>query len=227
MIFQPGDDYCGLFVTSSPSTHAAVDADSLPVATVTRNGVDDGDVSPTVANIDTGRYKVTFTIPVTYAIGDVVHVSVAATVATIDAKGIVDAIVLRLATPSLISPIQGTAASSVGVHQDVEVQQGSSAPAVVVSVVDGEGAAVDCSAKTLRLNVGLTATSPPLFTLTSGGGGLTVGGDDDNEVTATYTTTHTATAGAYRWWLWDVTSPDLVLAYGSWSILAARKAVAS
>jgi hypothetical protein len=94
MPYRPGDPYYGEFVTSVFSTGAAADADSLPVATANKNGTDDGAFTLTVTKIDTGRYKVTGTIPAGYAVGDVVNVSVAATVATVAGKGVVDSFVL-------------------------------------------------------------------------------------------------------------------------------------
>lgn len=85
--YAPGDSYYKQFCTASPYTSEAVDADSLPVATVNKNGVDDG-ASPTgwsntltVTKVATGRYIISGTVPSEYAEGDRVEVSVAATVA--------------------------------------------------------------------------------------------------------------------------------------------------
>src|SRR5262245_11052270 len=68
--YKPGDPYTGEFVTSSFSTGAAANADSLPTAGMVHNGADDGTVTLTVANVATGRYKVTGTIPSGYAAGE-------------------------------------------------------------------------------------------------------------------------------------------------------------
>jgi hypothetical protein len=95
-LFKPGAAYYYEFTTANPTTGAATDADSLPVATITKNGTDDGS-SPTgwsstltVTKIDTGRYKITGTIPSGYAAGDQIQVSVAATCSTIAGKAVVD-----------------------------------------------------------------------------------------------------------------------------------------
>lgn len=90
MAYVASAAYAKEFVTSSPTTGAAANADSLPTATANLNGTDDGTFSLTVANIDTGRYKVTGTIPAGYVAGDVLNVSIAATVGGIAAKAVID-----------------------------------------------------------------------------------------------------------------------------------------
>lgn len=87
--YRPGDSYYGEFTTSNFSTGAAADADSLPSATATKNGTDDVSFTLTCAKIDTGRYKITGTIPA-YSVGDRVQISVAATVDSVAAKAVVD-----------------------------------------------------------------------------------------------------------------------------------------
>lgn len=94
MSYKPSDSYFGGFTISHPTTRAAVNADSLPSATATKNGADDGAFSLTVTNLDTGRYKITGTIPAGYTSGDVVQVSVAATVSSVAAKAVVNSFVL-------------------------------------------------------------------------------------------------------------------------------------
>lgn len=89
-MYKPSDPFYKVFTTSSPSTGAAVNADSLPVATANHNGADDGAFTLTVTNIDAGRYKITGTVPSGYVKGDVVNVTVAATVSTIAGKATVD-----------------------------------------------------------------------------------------------------------------------------------------
>lgn len=87
---KPGATYYGQFTTCDASSGAA-DADATPVAAATRNGVDDAAFVLTVTNLATGRYKVTGTVPAGYAIGDVVQISVAATVNGVAGVAIVDA----------------------------------------------------------------------------------------------------------------------------------------
>jgi hypothetical protein len=94
MSYRPGDPYHGEFTTCSATTGGAQNADTLPVATATRNGVDDVTFELAVVNLDTGRYKLSGTVPPSYAQGDSVHVSVAATVGGVTGKAIIDAFVL-------------------------------------------------------------------------------------------------------------------------------------
>lgn len=84
--YRPGDTVYTEFCTQTPSTGAATNADSTPTGTLNRNGSDDGSVTVTVTNLDTGRYKAVFTIPATYHAGDVLNLSLAATVASVTGK---------------------------------------------------------------------------------------------------------------------------------------------
>lgn len=90
-VYAPSASYFGEFTTSS-ATGAATDADSLPTVTANRNGTDDGTFALTATRIDTGRYKVTGTVPSGYASGDRVNLSVAATIGGIAAKTVIDTI---------------------------------------------------------------------------------------------------------------------------------------
>ena len=56
-----------------------------------------------------------------------------------------------------------------------------------------------------------------LWSLTSGAGEITVAGDSNNEVTVEDDDTNTATAGIFRYVLWDTTN-DLVRARGTLTI---------
>lgn len=89
-MYKPSDAYYKEFVTSNPSTGAAANADSLPAATANHNGSDDGSFVLSVTNLDTGRYKITGTVPSGYAKGDVVNVTVAATCSSVAGKACVD-----------------------------------------------------------------------------------------------------------------------------------------
>ncbi len=93
MSYKSGDSYVGEFTTQRFDTGAATDADSLPAATANHNGTDDGSFTLTVTNLDTGRYKITGTIPA-YSSGDSVSISVAATVNSVAGKAVVDSFVL-------------------------------------------------------------------------------------------------------------------------------------
>lgn len=94
MALAAGSTYYTEFSTSNASTGAAQNADSLPVATLNRNGADDSAVTLTVANKATGRYTITGTIPSTYTAGDNISISVTATVSSVAGGGIVDRFVL-------------------------------------------------------------------------------------------------------------------------------------
>jgi hypothetical protein len=87
--YKPGDSVTVVFTTRVFSTGVGTNADSTPTAILNRNGTDDGAVTPVVSNLDTGRYKAVFTIPATYLPGDVLNLSVAATVSTIADKAAV------------------------------------------------------------------------------------------------------------------------------------------
>ena len=103
MGYMPNSAYVGEFTTQRFDTGAATDADSLPTVTANKNGTDDATFSAalTVAKIDTGRYKVTGTVPVTYAAGDVVNISVAATVNSVAGKAVIDSFVVVAAVPKV------------------------------------------------------------------------------------------------------------------------------
>lgn len=90
----PGDSYTACFCTSDFTTGASTNADSLPVAKANRGGGDDNGFTLAVANLDTGRYRISGSIPNSYAAGDNVNISVTATVNGVTDKAIVDAFVL-------------------------------------------------------------------------------------------------------------------------------------
>lgn len=89
MSYLPSDAVTCEWTTQNPATGAALNADSLPVGTFARNGTDDGTVTVTVTNVDTGRYKAAFTIPSGGIAGDTCTLSIAATVSSVAGKAIV------------------------------------------------------------------------------------------------------------------------------------------
>lgn len=91
---KPGDSYYTEFTTANFSTGVAQTADSLPVATANHNGTDDGAFALTVTLIDTGRYKISGTVPSSYAAGDTVIISISATVGGVAGKGAVDSFMI-------------------------------------------------------------------------------------------------------------------------------------
>lgn len=79
-----------IFTVQNPATGALVDADSLPVGTVVKDGVDDA-LSVVVTNLATGRYKAVYT-PTSgagFSPGNDVACFIAATVSTIAGGGVV------------------------------------------------------------------------------------------------------------------------------------------
>jgi hypothetical protein len=94
MGYKPGDTYIGEFTTEDVSGNAA-DAGSTPTATLVHNGSDDGAVTLTVTHIDTGRYKISGTIPSSgYVSGDKVQILISAAVGSATPKQVIDSFVL-------------------------------------------------------------------------------------------------------------------------------------
>lgn len=87
--YKPGDTVYVEFCTQIFATGVATNADSLPAGTLNRNGTDDGAVTVTVTNLDAGRYKASFTVPATYVPGDVLNLTMAATVSSVAGKAAV------------------------------------------------------------------------------------------------------------------------------------------
>ena len=79
MYFKPSTNFCFFGEVNSTTTGGLSNADSLPTATLYRNGVADSGVVCTVANVATGQYKVTGTLGA-YSSGDVCNVLMFATV---------------------------------------------------------------------------------------------------------------------------------------------------
>jgi len=91
--YKAADTYITEFATQRFDTGTATDADILPTATASLNGVTDGSFSLTVANITTGHYKITGTIP-SYSSGDVINITVVATVNSVVGKEVIDTFVI-------------------------------------------------------------------------------------------------------------------------------------
>lgn len=94
MTYKPGDTYIGEFTTQRADSGAATDADALPSALLAHNGSDDASVTLTVAAVDTGRYKLSGTIPGSYTAGDKVQIVASATVNGVAGKAVIDSFVL-------------------------------------------------------------------------------------------------------------------------------------
>ena len=94
--YAPGAVFYGEFTTCS-STGAAANADSLPTAIANHNGTDDTGFVLTVANIDTGRYRVSGTVPTGYAQGDRFAISVSAAIGGVATKSVIQCCDVRVA----------------------------------------------------------------------------------------------------------------------------------
>ena len=158
MIYKPGGAYYREFVTCNPATGAALNADSTPVATANHNGTDDGTFTLTVTNLDTGRYKVTGTIPSGYAAGDVVGVSVSATVSAITGKAVVDTFGIDTKRFADLNDLAATAIVSGGAIT-------TSSGKVAATIASGDGADAASIKTTIGVaGAGLTAVTTSLGT---------------------------------------------------------------
>lgn len=91
-----------------------------------------------------------------------------------------------------------------------------------VAITDSAGAAVDVSAKTLRVVID-KGRSGHTDVQVIASGSITVGGAGNNQVTFTNSAAVTATAGTLRWSLRDTDDGDRVLARGNVRVLEAAE----
>lgn len=122
-------------------------------------------------------------------------------------------LIIRLTTPPTVSPLASTVSTGAITDTDVTVYVSTASPSLVWTVTDSSGTAVNLSGATVQLQV-LKYDGTSLFT-SSG----TVSGGSNNIVTCAYTTTNTATGGAYRYELRRTDSGnERVLARGDFLI---------
>jgi hypothetical protein len=88
MTVAAGEVVVKQFTVQTPSTGEATDADSLPTGKLVRNGADTAE-TVVIANVETGVYTATVTIPSGYAVGDDVEIRIQAVMATVTGKGII------------------------------------------------------------------------------------------------------------------------------------------
>jgi len=112
LFYRPGDPYFKYFTTRLLAGGVS-DADETPVAVASRNGADDENFVLTTTKVDTGRYKVTGTVPA-YSVNDRVEISVQATVGSITEKAIVDNFIIHGADAAIhsVQTIQSGLATS-------------------------------------------------------------------------------------------------------------------
>jgi hypothetical protein len=122
--FYAGGTFSGQFSLCHPTTGAAADADSLPVAVATRNTVLDPGFTLAVVRSDLGLYTVFGTIPGTYAEGDWVSVSVSATVDGVQAVLSLETFRISAATTAASDPLANALAGPKRARGDAgEVEQ--------------------------------------------------------------------------------------------------------
>lgn len=128
-----------------------------------------------------------------------------------------------LASGLTITPLVASVANPFYATRDLPVLPAASGNTIIWTITDGNGSAVDLSGKTCRL-VAYTVTavgdnenetyddtvSSVAFQYATGGDGLTVGGTDNNQITLVHSITKTATAGNYRYFLWNITDNTLL-----------------
>lgn len=102
----------------------------------------------------------------------------------------------------LSNSISMSTPTSYGALNDVDqvVYQATAAPSLTWTILDADGAAVSLSGATVVLTV-YALDGSTLFSRTSASSQITISGASNNIVTATYTTTNTATTGHYRYTL--------------------------
>lgn len=207
MSYKPNDFIAEEFITSS-ATGAAANADSLPTAALVKNGIDDGAVTLTVANVDAGRYKITGTIPSGYAAGDKLQIAVSATIGGVAAKAIVPIGVLdskRNADLNDFNPVAATVNANVTQWRgtNVATTNVNGVPVVDLGYITGQAAST--STGPIDANVtqwsGVAIATPdtagyPKVTIKSGTGigeiGLASGAVSNVATTANLTNAPTA-----------------------------------
>jgi len=142
LTYKPGMAFYCLFTTQQFDSGSSSDADSLPVAIATKNGIDDVSFVLTIAKLDIGRYKISGTIPLGYTTNDVVQISVGATVGGVSGKAVVSEFIIE----------EDSGANMV----TITTQESNGIPIPDVSVM------VFNTAETLKLKTGITDTDGQL-----------------------------------------------------------------
>jgi len=223
MPYKAGQAVAFSVTTVNPSTGAKVTADSLPTATLWRNGVVTAE-TVTVTDQTGGDYKVAFTIPTTYDVGDTLQIKFAATVNGIAGEATVWSVDLGQATQT----VQTIQSRTPGLRADspftIDVFQ-ASAKSVAITVTDANGDAVDLSGLTLRFIV-LDVNETGVFDIENAS--ITISGSSNEIATVPISSTNAdalTTGTPYLWRLLDVSNDYAVLAYGSLNVLAGLQAV--
>ncbi len=178
MIYKPNMNFSAQFVTQRFDTGVATDADTLPVATASKNCVDDATFVLTVTKMATGRYKITGTIPSNYVTGDTVDISVVATVNTKTGTDIIKSFMIDTALisdiPALVWAVTTRTLSSFGtLIADIwsNITRTLSDKAGFSLSADYD-AAKDAASSTL-VTTGVNAIRDDISNIQTGGGGST------------------------------------------------------
>jgi hypothetical protein len=116
----------------------------------------------------------------------------------------------------VVTPIVASTTNPRYATRDLPPIAQGSEPTDAWTIVDGTGAPVDLTGKTLRLVAYTVADADAItdpfaapvaaaFKYETGGDGITLGGTGHNVVSVTHDQTKTATAGTYRYWLLNPT----------------------
>jgi hypothetical protein len=133
----------------------------------------------------------------------------------------------------VITPILATVTNPRYSTRDLPPIAQGSAPAEAFTIVDGSGAAVDLSGKTLRFvvcSVDEKDHDNPFDDVLTGlysyetGSGITLSGAGNNVVTVQHSAANTVTPGRYRYFLWNV-DDELELVKGKMPIEPAKISV--
>lgn len=155
--WKAGDTYRLCFATYDQSTGGKVNADSTPTFTIYKNGVDDTAnwTDAAVANLETGLYEITGTVPAGCSIGDCIAVIVKATVGSVallvvndqfqifDVDGFSMAEAMRLVSAMLLGKASGGGTGTVTFR---DVQDARNAVVMTVNEV-GDRSAVTLAAE--------------------------------------------------------------------------------
>jgi hypothetical protein len=102
MDFLANEKYYHEFVTHEFGSGEPADADTTPVATANKNGVDDSGFVLTVTKVSTGRYSISGNVPSYYSEGDIVSISVYAVVNSVIGNVVVDS--FKVLPPAVTAP---------------------------------------------------------------------------------------------------------------------------
>lgn len=180
MTYQLGETAYVSFTTND-STGAAVNADSLPTASLVRNGAVDGDVTVAVANLSTGAYVASFAVPGGYSVGDDLEVLISATVDSIAAKlfkgqGKVDSTVASRAVAGDAMALAADAlnAAALAASAVAEIQSGLSTldAAGVRTALGMASADLDDQLAAIAASSGLSVDQATLLERIAGAAGL-------------------------------------------------------